>query len=256
MKLLDGQRALITGAGSGIGKVMAQHFEKAGARIWICDADTNNLEQSLKENPDWNGTPCDVSDENQVDQLFKEMSESFGGLEILVNNAGIAGPTAPVEEIDPGEWRRSVGVNLNGAFYCTRLATPLLKNSPKASIINISSVAGRLGFARRLPYASTKWAMIGFTESLAKELGPSGIRVNALLPGIVEGPRIEGVFQARAESEGVPYEEVRDRVLNNVSMKRMVSAGDVAEMAVFLCSEAGKNISGQSISVCGNVENL
>jgi len=256
MKLLDGQRALITGAGSGIGKVMAQHFEKAGARIWICDADTNNLEQSLKENPDWNGTPCDVSDENQVDQLFKEMSDSFGGLEILVNNAGIAGPTAPVEEIDPDEWRRSVGVNLNGAFYCTRLATPLLKNSPKASIINISSVAGRLGFARRLPYASTKWAMIGFTESLAKELGPSGIRVNALLPGIVEGPRIEGVFQARAKSEGVPYEEVRDRVLNNVSMKRMVSAGDVAEMAVFLCSEAGKNISGQSISVCGNVENL
>ncbi|MEK9835596.1 MAG: SDR family oxidoreductase [Deltaproteobacteria bacterium] len=256
MKLLDGQRALITGAGSGIGKVMAQHFEKAGARIWICDADTNNLEQSLKENPDWNGTPCDVSDENQVDQLFKEMSDSFGGLEILVNNAGIAGPTAPVEEIDPDEWRRSVGVNLNGAFYCTRLATPLLKNAPKASIINISSVAGRLGFARRLPYASTKWAMIGFTESLAKELGPSGIRVNALLPGIVEGPRIEGVFQARAKSEGVPYEEVRDRVLNNVSMKRMVSAGDVAEMAVFLCSEAGKNISGQSISVCGNVENL
>ena len=256
MKLLDGQRALITGAGSGIGKVMAQHFEKAGARIWICDADTNNLEQSLKENPHWNGTPCDVSDENQVDQLFKEMSDSFGGLEILVNNAGIAGPTATVEEIDPDEWRRSVGVNLNGAFYCTRLATPLLKNSPKASIINISSVAGRLGFARRLPYASTKWAMIGFTESLAKELGPSGIRVNALLPGIVEGPRIEGVFQARAESEGVPYEEVRDRVLNNVSMKRMVSAGDVAEMAVFLCSEAGKNISGQSISVCGNVENL
>ena len=256
MKLLDGQRALITGAGSGIGKVMAQHFEKAGARIWICDADTNNLEQSLKENPDWNGTPCDVSDENQVDQLFKEMSDSFGGLEILVNNAGIAGPTAPVEEIDPDEWRRSVGVNLNGAFYCTRLATPLLKNSPKASIINISSVAGRLGFARRLPYASTKWAMIGFTESLAKELGPSGIRVNALLPGIVEGPRIEGVFQARAESEGVPYEEVRDRVLNNVSMKRMVSAGDVAEMAVFLCSDAGKNISGQSVSVCGNVENL
>ena len=256
MKLLDGQRALITGAGSGIGKVMAQHFEKAGARIWICDADTNNLVQSLKENPDWNGTQCDVSDENQVDQLFEEMSDSFGGLEILVNNAGIAGPTAPVEEIDPDEWRRSVGVNLNGAFYCTRLATPLLKNSPKASIINISSVAGRLGFARRLPYASTKWAMIGFTESLAKELGPSGIRVNALLPGIVEGPRIEGVFQARAESEGVPYEEVRDRVLNNVSMKRMVSAGDVAEMAVFLCSEAGKNISGQSISVCGNVENL
>ena len=256
MKLLDGQRALVTGAGSGIGKVMAQHFEKAGARIWICDADTNNLEQSLKENPDWNGTPCDVSDENQVDQLFKEMSESFGGLEILVNNAGIAGPTAPVEEIDPDEWRSSIGVNLNGAFYCTRLATPLLKNSPKASIINISSVAGRLGFARRLPYASTKWAMIGFTESLAKELGPSGIRVNALLPGIVEGPRIEGVFQARAESEGVPYEEVRDRVLNNVSMKRMVSAVDVAEMAVFLCSEAGKNISGQSISVCGNVENL
>ena len=256
MKILEEQRVLITGAGSGIGKVMAEHFEKSGARIWICDADEKILAQCLQEHPAWQGAHCDVSDEDSVNRLFEKMTQSFGGLEILVNNAGIAGPTAPVEEIDPEEWRRSVGVNLNGAFYCTHLAVPLLKSTDQASIINISSVAGRLGFALRLPYASTKWAIIGFTESLAKELGPSGIRVNALLPGIVEGPRIEGVFHARAESEGIGYEAVKQRILNNVSMKRMVSAKDVAEMAVFLCSSAGKNISGQSISVCGNVENI
>ena len=256
MKTLEGNRVLITGAGSGIGKVMAEFFETAGAQIWICDADQEILQQCLKENSGWKGTLCDVADEDSVNKLFQEIEKDFGGLEILVNNAGIAGPTTPVEDIDPEEWRKSVGVNLNGAFYCTRLAVPFLKSAKQASIINISSVAGRLGFALRLPYASTKWAIIGFTESLAKELGPSGIRVNALLPGIVEGPRIERVFHARAESEGIGYDAVKERILNNVSMKRMVSPDDVAEMAVFLCSPAGKNISGQSISVCGNVENI
>lgn len=249
-------RVLITGAGSGIGRVMAEHFETAGAQIWICDADAEILRQCLKENPGWKGTPCNVADEDSVNGLFQEIQNGFGGLEVLVNNAGIAGPTAPVQDINPEEWRTTVGVNLNGAFYCTRLAVPLLQSADQASIINISSVAGRLGFALRLPYASTKWAIIGFTESLAKELGPWGIRVNALLPGVVEGPRIERVFHARAESEGIGYDAVKEKILNNVSMKRMVSADDVAEMAVFLCSAAGKNISGQSISVCGNVENL
>ena len=256
MKTLEGNRVLITGAGSGIGKVMAEFFETAGAHIWICDADKEILQQCLKENSGWKGTLCDVADEDSVNKLFQEIEKGFGGLEILVNNAGIAGPTTPVEDIDPEEWRKSVGVNLNGAFYCTRLAVPFLKSAKQASIINISSVAGRLGFALRLPYASTKWAIIGFTESLAKELGPSGIRVNALLPGIVEGPRIERVFHARSESEGIGYDAVKERILNNVSMKRMVSPDDIAEMAVFLCSPAGKNISGQSISVCGNVENI
>ena len=256
MKIFEGQRVLITGAGSGIGLIMAQHFEHSGARIWICDADSKNLNQSLEKYPHWQGSLCDVSNQESVSILFEELTQNFGGLDILINNAGIAGPTAPVEEINPDEWNRSIGVNLNGAFFCTRLAVPLLKASNQASIINISSVAGRLGFALRLPYASTKWAIIGFTESLAKELGPSGIRVNALLPGIVEGPRIEGVFHARAETEGISYDTVKERILNNVSMKRMVTAQDVAEMAVFLCSNAGKNISGQSISVCGNVENI
>ena len=256
MKIFEGQRVLITGAGSGIGLVMAKHFEHSGARIWICDADSKKLKQSLEKNPHWQGSQCDVSNQESVSILFNELAQNFGGLDILINNAGIAGPTAPVEEIDPDDWNLSIGVNLNGAFFCTRLAVPLLKASNQASIINISSVAGRLGFALRLPYASTKWAIIGFTESLAKELGPSGIRVNALLPGIVEGPRIEGVFHARAETEGISYDAVKERILNNVSMKRMVTAQDVAEMAVCLGSNAGKNISGQSISVCGNVENL
>ena len=201
MDRLKGKTAFITGAARGLGFAMAKRFHEEGAEIIINDLRMEDAERAAEQVQGF-AVAGDVSSSDAVATMYREIVQRVNRLDILVNNAGIAGPTAPVEEIDPDEWRRSVGVNLNGAFYCTRLATPLLKNSPKASIINISSVAGCLGFARRLPYASSKWAMIGFTESLAKELGPSGIRVNALLPGIVEGPRIEGVFHARAESEG------------------------------------------------------
>src|SRR5262249_25385132 len=143
-----------------------------------------------------------------------DAAATLGGLDVLVNNAGIAGPTSKVEAIDPAEWRRTIDVNLNGHFYCTRLATPLLKQSKRGAIINISSVAGRLGYAYRTPYAASKWAIIGLTESLAKELGPDGIQVNAILPGLVEGPRIERVIAARAQELGVPYKEVEQQYLS------------------------------------------
>jgi NAD(P)-dependent dehydrogenase (short-subunit alcohol dehydrogenase family) len=180
----------------------------------------------------------------------------LGGLDLLVNNAGIAGPTAGIEDIDPDDWRRTVDINLNSYFYCARRATPLLKAAGDGAMINISSVAGRLGFAQRTPYAATKWAVVGFTQSLAKELGPDGVRVNALLPGIVEGPRIDRVIAARAEVAGVSFEDAEQTMLGNVSLRRKVSAQDIANMALFLCSPLGRNISGQALSICGNVETI
>ena len=152
----------------------------------------------------------------------------------------------------PADWRRTIDVNLTGQFYCARLAVPMLRKASDGAIINMASVAGRLGYAFRTPYAAAKWGIIGLTESLAKELGPEGIRVNAILPGIVAGPRMTHVIQARADAAQVDYATMESKV----SLRRMVTAQDVADMVLFLCSPAGRNVSGQSLSVCGNVETL
>ena len=249
-------RVLVTAGASGIGRVIAESFAKSGALLHICDIADAALNEVKTSNPDWGVSRCDVSDENQVIRLFEEAETSLGGLDVLINNAGIAGPTAGVEHISAADWRRTVDINLNGQFFCANRAVPLLKQSKNASIICISSVAGRLGYAYRTPYAATKWAIIGFTKSLAIELGPSGIRVNALLPGIVAGPRIEQVISDRAQTLGVAYGDMEQEYIDKISLRRMVTAQDVANQAFFLCSPGGLNISGQSISICGNVEAL
>jgi NAD(P)-dependent dehydrogenase (short-subunit alcohol dehydrogenase family) len=249
---LDGLRVLVTAGASGIGRVTADTLAAQGARIYVCDIDTSALSSCPAE---YGSSRADVSDPADVEALFAAVDDALGGLDVLVNNAGIAGPTKRIEDIDIADWRRTVGVNLDGQFYCARLAAPRLR-ATQGAMINMSSVAGRLGYAFRTPYAATKWAIVGLTESLAKELGPDGVRVNAVLPGIVRGKRIEGVIAARAESLGVDYAEVEDRYLSNISLRRMVEPEDIAHTIAFLCSPAGRNISGQSISVCGNVETL
>ncbi|HYB57290.1 MAG TPA: SDR family oxidoreductase [Alphaproteobacteria bacterium] len=251
-----GLRVLVTAAADGIGRVIADRFIDHGARVYVCDIAGESLARYLALQPGALGMQVDVADEAAVDRMFDDLATKLGGLDVLVNNAGIAGPTAAVEQIAPAEWRRTLDVNLSSHFYCTRRAVPMLKQTTDGAIINISSVAGRLGYAHRLPYAATKWAIVGMTQSLAKELGPYGIRVNAILPGIVAGPRIERVFAARAELAGVSIEAEREAGLAKVSLRRMVSPEDVANMALFLASPAGRNISGQALSVCGNVETL
>ena len=191
-----------------------------------------------------------------VDQVFDDVRGCLGGLDVLINNAGIAGPTGPIESLDAGGWERTVSVNLNSQFYFARRAVPLLKQSESPVLISMSSVAGRLGYAFRTPYASTKWAIVGLTKSLATELGPQGIRVNAILPGVVEGERMDGVIASRAAALGISVEEMREEYLQKISLRRMVSAEDVAAMALFLCSPAAHNLSGQAISVDGNLEYL
>jgi NAD(P)-dependent dehydrogenase (short-subunit alcohol dehydrogenase family) len=251
-----GLRVIITAGASGIGRVVAETLRAHGARIHVCDLSQEALDACRKALPDVGATLADVADVKQVDRFFDAALSALGGLDVLVNNAGIAGPTAGVEDIDPAEWDRTVAINLNGQFYSARKAVPALRKTQDGAIINMSSVAGRLGYAYRTPYAATKWAIVGFTQSLAKELGPAGIRVNAILPGVVEGPRIERVISARAQATGVAYEAMEQEYKNKASLRRMVSAQDVANMALFLCSPSGRNISGQALSVCGNVETL
>jgi NAD(P)-dependent dehydrogenase (short-subunit alcohol dehydrogenase family) len=249
-------RVLVTAGAAGIGKAFAETFAGAGAKVFICDVDQAALDAFCKARPEIGGCIADVADPQAVDVLFDAAMAFLSGLDVLINNAGIAGPTAPVEAIDIAEWNRTIAVDLNGMFYCTRRAVPLLKVAGGGSIINLSSVAGRLGYPLRTPYAAAKWGVVGFTKSLAIELGPANIRVNAIQPGIVEGERIERVISAKAKALGVSFDEYKDQLLSKVSLRRTVSPADIANMALFLASDAGRNISGQALSVCGNVESL
>ena len=256
MRPRPGMRVLITAGAAGIGAAIARGFVEADAKVLICDVDAAALASFVKSHPGMSAIQTDVSDEAAVERLFVEVKARLGGLDVLVNNAGIAGPTGPIDQLAVDDIRRTLDVDLMGQFLVARLSVPLLRASEEAAIINMSSVAGRLGYGLRTPYAAAKWGIVGFTASLAKELGPDGIRVNAILPGVVRGARIERVIRDRAAAAGISYQEMETQYLKQVSLRRMVEPEDIAAMALFLCSPAGANISGQAISVCGNVETL
>lgn len=250
-----GLRVLVTAGASGLGATIAAAVE-TGAQVHICDIDEVALAAFRQRFPDCETTNADVANEPQVASLFARQEERFGGLDVLVNCAGIAGPTAAVEDIPEHEWTRAVEVNLNGQYRCLYRAIPMLRESKVANIICISSVAGRMALPWRTPYVATKWAIVGIVRSLAMELGPRDIRVNAILPGTVDGPRMDGVIRARAELNGVDESEMRDEYLKKIALRRMVTAEDIALMCLFLCSPGGRNITGQALSVDGGVESL
>jgi NAD(P)-dependent dehydrogenase (short-subunit alcohol dehydrogenase family) len=251
-----GLRVIVTAGAGGIGRVIAETFHNNGARVYICDVAQTSLDECRSLFPDIGASLTDVADASQVDRMFEAATAFLGGLDVLVNNAGIAGPTAMIEDISTRDWEQTLAVNVNGMFYCTRRAVPLLKSAGGGSIINLSSAAGRLGFPLRTPYAASKWGVVGFTQSLAMELGPFNIRVNCIQPGIVEGERIDRVISAKAKALGLQSEQYREQLLTRVSLRRTVSPQDIANTALFLASDAGKNITGQSSGVCGNVETL
>jgi NAD(P)-dependent dehydrogenase (short-subunit alcohol dehydrogenase family) len=248
--------ALITAGASGIGKAIAERMMKQGFNVHICDLDDAAIERFLAQYPDAGASKTDVSNATQVDELFSELKARYGRLDLLVNNAGVAGPTARIEDISIEDWDRTVGVNLNGAFYVSRGAVPLLKKSADASIINIASSAALFGFPLRSPYAAAKWGLIGFTKTLAMELGPDGIRVNAICPGSVSGPRLDRVMERDAEQRGISIEETRRIWTQQTSLRCFVDAEDIAAMAAYLVSPEGARISGQSLSVDGHTESL
>jgi NAD(P)-dependent dehydrogenase (short-subunit alcohol dehydrogenase family) len=253
---LNGKRVVVTAGAQGIGLAITEAFVAAGAEVHICDVNDDFLAAAKSRLPGVSQSRTDVSNEAEVDAMFAALGARWGGLDVLVNNAGIAGPTAPVEDTDLAQWSQTIAVNLTGPFLCTRRAVPLLKAAGGGSIVNLSSVAGRLGFPLRTPYSASKFGVIGLTETWAMELGPSHIRVNAILPGIVAGDRQERVIAAKAASYGIDHEEMRQRLLSKVSLRSMVTAQDIANQIIFICSPAGAVITGQSLSVCGNVEHL
>jgi NAD(P)-dependent dehydrogenase (short-subunit alcohol dehydrogenase family) len=253
---IRGKRVIVTAAAAGIGKAMAAAFLQAGAKVHICDVDEPALSRFAAEHPLIGVTRADVSKPEEVRLFFRDAAAQLGGVDILVNNAGIAGPTARVEDVPVQEWIKTVEVNLNAQFYCTRLAVPLLKQAGGGCIINLSSSAGLLGYPMRTPYAASKWAVIGFTKSLAMELGPFGIRVNAICPGSVEGERMDRVVAAEARTRGVCPEQVRQGYVRTTSLRTFIAAQEVANLVLFVCSDFGTKISGQALSIDGHTETL
>ena len=251
---LVGLRVLVTAGATGIGLAIARAFVEEGAKVHVCDIDPAALDRLTQTDPVITSSVADVADRDAVARLFKDALAELGGLDVLVNNAGISGPTALVEDQPPLEWDRCIEVNLIGQFNCARHAVPLLKQSSNASIVNMSSISGRLGVATRSPYVASKWGVVGFTKSLAAEVGLHKIRVNAVLPGLVEGERIERVLHARAKAFGKTYEEAREAMVAGTSLRTMVTAEEIADQILFLCSRRARSISGQAISVCGDLQ--
>jgi NAD(P)-dependent dehydrogenase (short-subunit alcohol dehydrogenase family) len=252
----DRRVALISGGAGGIGRTIARAFLDDGYSVHVCDASREHADAFVAETPAATASVADVSDAAQVETVYADLDDLYGRLDVLVNNAGIAGPTAHVEDIGIDDWDECIGVDLNGLFYMTRLAVPLLKRRNGASIINIASTAALHGYPLRSAYAASKWAQVGLTKTWAMELGPSGIRVNAISPGSVEGPRIDAVIEREAEKRDLTPEQVRDVYLRQTSMRTFITADDVAAMAVFLASDGAARVSGQIIAVDGYTEGL
>jgi NAD(P)-dependent dehydrogenase (short-subunit alcohol dehydrogenase family) len=251
---IGGSRVLVTAAASGIGATIAARFAAAGAEVHICDADEDALREYLAGHPQIGGEVADVAAPEQVAALVAAATARLGGLDVLVSNAGVAGPAAPVEDMDLAGWRRTLDVNLTGAFLCVRAAVPHLKAAGGGSIVIMSSNAGTMGLPFRAPYVATKWGLIGLVKTLAMELGPHGIRVNAVCPGDVEGERIRRVIALEARNRDLTPEAVYAERVEAVSLRTMVTADDVASLILFACSDAGEKISGQALIVDGNAE--
>jgi len=247
---------LISGGASGIGRRTAERFLAQGDAVHICDVSRELVDDFLAANPGATGTVADIGARDDVGCVFADFQKLHDHLDVLVNNAGIAGPSAPVDEHDEDGWDNCIQVNLSGTFYMTRRAVPLLRQSGGGAIINISSTAALHGYPLRSAYAASKWAMIGLMKTWAMELGPEGIRVNAVCPTSVEGDRIDAVIRRDAEQRGLSFEQVRDVYLRQTSMRTFVTPDDVADTILFLASDTANKISGQSISVDGHTEGL
>lgn len=250
----DSRVVLISGAASGIGRRIAERFLELGDEVHICDSSASNTADFLAANPAATATVADVSKPQDVDRVYATLLEQHDHLDLLINNAGIAGPSANVEDCDDGEWDNCIQVNLSGTFYMMKRAVPLLKKARKASVINMASTAALMGCPLRSPYVASKWAQIGLTKTWAMELGPEGIRVNAVCPTSVDGERIEGVIEREASSRGVSSNEIRDIYLRQTSMRSFASTDEVADTVLFLASDNASRISGQAISVDGHTE--
>lgn len=246
------QRVLVTAGASGIGRTIARAYAEAGALVHVADVDSEAVELICAESGAITGTVADISNAEDVAGVMKDVADTLGGLDVLVNNAGISGPTAPVEDFPADAWASVLAVNLTGTFNVTQHAIPLLKESSAGSIVVMSSLAGRFGYANRSAYSTTKWGLVGFAKTLALELGGDGITVNSILPGAVDGPRFRKVIADRAALSGRTAEAELAEAMAIQSVKRLVDPADIAAMVLFLTGPHGRSISGQAIPMDGD----
>ena len=257
-KLLN-KKIIISAAANGIGWSIAQECMLNGAIVYITDKNNESLDKISKHKLYEKQLFLDrVNSENfqEVENYFNKIKHKVDNIDALINNVGIAGPTGKLEELNINDWKETLDININSHFYFTKFSIPLLKNNNGGSIINLSSTAGLFGFPLRSPYATSKWAIIGMTKTLAMELGENNIRVNAICPGAVAGDRMKRVIKAKAQSLGVKEESLQKDYESMVSLKSFVDKKDIANMVVFLLSEEAQKISGQVMSVDGNTERM
>lgn len=248
------RRVLVTAGASGIGKEIASAFLSAGDKVYVCDIDQAALRSAANALPGLETGLCDVGKGEQIEAMVKDAVSKMAGIDILINNAGIAGPTAPVQNIEPDQWETVLKIDLTGTFLVTKAVIPHLIAAGQGVIINMSSAAGRFGYPNRSPYATVKWGLIGFTKTLSMELGDHNIRANAICPGAVDGARIQRVFQGRADASGASLDQVKAEAMANQSLQYLVDPRDIASLAVFLASDAAKSISGQVIPIDGDMQ--
>jgi NAD(P)-dependent dehydrogenase (short-subunit alcohol dehydrogenase family) len=253
---LAGKRVLVTAGADGIGLEISRAFVEAGAHVAVCDVSEASLARMAQELPQVHAFKADVSNEGEVAALFDAVDAALHGLDVLINNAGVAGPTGGVETLSLADWERTLAVNITGQFLCARAAVPHLRKGHAPAIVNLSSAAGHLGMPGRSAYSASKWAVVGFTKSLALELGPQGIRVNTVLPGAVDGPRIRAVIAAKAASLGEPVEDVTRNYTSQAALGRMVTMRDIANMVRFACSDGAASVHGQELVVDGLTQAL
>lgn len=248
------QRVMITAAALGIGRAMARAFHEEGAKVHICDVNEKALAAFRDEFPDIAATHVNVRSEGEVDAWFDDALDDLGGLDVMINNAGIKGPTSPIDDMEYADWKECLEICLDSQFFCARRAAPVMKAQKSGLIINMSSNAGQHGFGNRTPYAAAKWAVIGLTKSLAIELGPYNVRCNAICPGGVKGDRINNVIQGEADLRGLPFAQVAKELTAGQSLERFVEADEIASLAVFLASPQAFMINGQDIAMDGHIE--
>ena len=251
-----GTRVVVTGGASGIGRAMAEAFLDAGARVAVCDSDPQAIDAVTAAVPGILAHRADVTDEAAMTGFLDRVTAEFDGVDVVCANAGTGGPAGPIESLSHADWRACLSVNLDGAFLTCRWAAGVMKPRRAGLILLTASTAGQFGYPARAPYATAKWGVIGLMKTLAMELGPFGVRVNALCPGAVEGPRMDRVVANEAVARGVTEPAVRASYVQGVSMRCWVTAQDVAASALFLASPAAARISGQALAIDGHTETL
>ena len=256
---LQNKKIIISAGASGIGWTTTKICVAKGASVYLCDIDLKAINK-VKKHSLYNKrifvSEADASDETQVIDFFNKIKRKFKNLDALINNVGIEGPTRPIEKLDSNEWENTLHVNVNSHFYFTKQAIPLLKKSKNGSIINISSVAGIMGYPLRSPYAASKWAVVGVTKTLAMELGKYKIRVNAICPGTIKGDRMKRVIKDKAKFEKISAKTIENDFVSMASMRSWINPEDIGNMCAHLISNEANKVSGQVIAVDGNCERM